>query len=429
MRCRVEIDAARLGWAGCRGSADRRCVDACPGGGVGHRSVLDRHRGSKTVQVDEATGGADVLAGSLRRARQLFSEELTRLEVTLDERAALDCLLDEMADQFDISRQTLVRGYLGEEAVRELARRAAAEATGSDASLHAASERVAQEHPESADWPLLVRNYLVDHYAVRSGADRLAQVFLGEGAGVEERGLLRFGYCLPHRVAEALSCVADDTVAVVSAQHRSLVSPGLPLVADRGWGRPQFEWAYELVASAYRRRTGIGCDRLVWAWADSAMVTAAHWPHLGAAQARNMLAGIGGPGAVAVVARVPVERCLFSSHIVWDGLLLRGRYIPTDIEDALRFHVAHGSTQMGDDNRESVVGDAIVESWLERFFSTPADRACDFRLQVCVDRVDPEEIVEVIDIERNRAVPARWMMSPDVDPSPLTARGPTTTTR
>lgn len=107
-----------------------------------------------------------MLVGSLRRARQLFSEELTRLEVTLDERAALDCLLDEMADQFDMSRQTLVRGYLGEETVRELARRAAAEATGWVASLHAASQRVAQEHPHSADWPPLVRNYLIDHYTV-----------------------------------------------------------------------------------------------------------------------------------------------------------------------------------------------------------------------------------------------------------------------
>ena len=360
----------------------------------------------------------------MRRARQLFSEELTQLEVTLDERAALDCLLAEMADQFDISRQTLVRGYLGEATVRELARRAAAEATGWDASLHAASHRVAQEHPESADWPPLVRNYLVDHYAVLSGGDKLAQVFLGGASGVEERGLLRFSYRLPDQVAEALGCVTDGTVAVVSAQHRSLVNPRAPLLADRGWGRPQFEWAYGLMASAYRRLTGIGCDRLVWAWADSAMVTAAHWPHLGAAQARNMLAGIGGPGAVAVVAGVPVERCLFSSHIVWDGLVLRGRYIPTDIEDALRFHAAHGSTQIDNDNRESTVGDAIVQSWVERLFSTPDDRACDFRLQVCVDRIDPGEIVGVIDIEPNRSVAARWMISPGVDPSPLTEGGP-----
>lgn len=370
--------------------------------------------------MDEATGRADVLVGSLRRARQLFSEELTRPGVILDERAALDCLLDEMADQFDISRQTLVRGYLAEETVRELARRAAGEATGWDASLHAASQQVAQEHPDSTDWPPLVRNYLVDHYAVRSGGDKLAQLFLGEASGVEERGLLRFRYRLPNPVAEALSCGADGKVAVVSAQHRSLVNPQVPLLADRGWGRPQFEWAYELVSAAYRRQTGIGCDRLVWAWADSAMVTAAHWPHLGSAQARDMLAGIGGPGAVGVVARVPVERCLFSSHIIWDSLVLRGRYIPTDIDDALRFHAAHGSTQMDKNNRKSVVGDAIVQSWLERFFSTPGDRACDFRLQVCVDRIDPEEIVEVIDIERNRSVPARWMISPGVDPSPLT---------
>jgi hypothetical protein len=120
--------------------------------------------------------------------------------------------------------------------VRELARRAAAEATGWDASLHAASQRVAQEHPHSADWPPLVRNYLVDHYAAGSGGDKLAQVFLAEASGVEERGLLGFSYRLPDQVAEAFSCVADGTVAVVSAQHHSLVNPRVPLMADRGGG-------------------------------------------------------------------------------------------------------------------------------------------------------------------------------------------------
>lgn len=75
---------------------------------------------------------------------------------------------------------------------------------------------------------------------------------------------------------------------------------------------------------------------------------------------------------------------------------------------------------MGTDNRESVAGGTIVQSWVERFLSTPGDRACDFHLQACVDRIDPDEIVEVIDIERKRSVPAWRMISRGVDPSPLT---------
>lgn len=266
---------------------------------------------------------------------------------------------------------------------------------------------------------------MIDHHAARFGAAILAGMFFGEEAEVEDKGLFRFGYRHPASVAEAISSSTDGTVAVVSVQHRSLVKPAMPLVADAGWGRAEFEWAYELMLSVYQRRTGIDCDRLVWAWADSAMTSAAHCPHLVGAGARDLLAGIGGPEAVAVVARVPVERCLFSSHIIWDALVLRGRYIPTDIEDALCFHAAHGSTRIDGDDPRSVAGDAIVDSWLERFFYAPADRSCDVRLQVCVDRIDPQEIVEVVDIDRHRAGPSWWMIDPGVDPRPLTARTPT----
>lgn len=66
----------------------------------------------KTAGMAEATGDGRQPVGSLRRARQVFSKEVTRLGVTLDERAALDGLLDEMTEQFGISRQTLVRSYI-----------------------------------------------------------------------------------------------------------------------------------------------------------------------------------------------------------------------------------------------------------------------------------------------------------------------------
>ena len=378
----------------------------------------------KTAGVVGATGGVGVPVGSLRRARQVFSEELARLGVILDERAALDGLLDEMTDQVGMSRQRLVRSYLRNDTVRQMARRAATEG-----SLQAASRAVAQDYPEAADWPASVRNYMIDHYAARSGAAILARMFFGEGAGVEELGLFRFRYGHPGSAAEALGSTADGTVAVVSAQHRSLVERGMPLVADGGWGRPEFEWAYELMLAVYRRRTGVDCDRLLWAWADSAMTAAAHCPHLVTAGARELLAGIAEPEAVAVVARVPVERCLFSSHIIWDGLVLRGRFIPTDIEDALCFHAAYGSTRIDDGDRRSVVGDAIVDSWLERFFWASADRSCDVRLQVCVDRIHPEEIIEVVDVDGHRAAPSSWMIDPGVDPRPLTAITPTSNMR
>jgi hypothetical protein len=152
------------------------------------------------------------------------------------------------------------------------------------------------------------------------------------------------------------------------------------------------------------------------------MTAAAHCPHLVTTAAAELLAGIGEPEAAAVVARVPKERCLFSSHIVWDGLVLRGRYIPTDVEDALCFHAAHGSTRLDEDDPGTEVGHAIVDSWLERFFWAPADRSCDVRLQVCVDRIDPDEIIQVVDIDPRRAAATPWMIDPGVDPGPLTAR-------
>jgi hypothetical protein len=38
-----------------------------------------------------------------------------------------------------------------------------------------------------------------------------------------------------------------------------------------------------------------------------------------------------------------------------------------------------------------------------------------------VDRIDPGEIVEVVDIDRRQAAPSSWMIDPGVDPRPLTA--------
>jgi hypothetical protein len=46
----------------------------------------------------------------------------------------------------------------------------------------------------------------------------------------------------------------------------------------------------------------------------------------------------------------------------------------------------------------------------------------DVPLQVYVDRIDPEAIVQVVDIDRWRAAPSWRMIDPGVDPRPLSAR-------
>lgn len=154
-------------------------------------------RGGTICAMDEPVGTA-------RRARQVFAAELARLDVVIDERGALDALVDEMASQLRISRSYLVKTYLTEGAVVGMARRAAAEATGWDASLHAARLQVATERPETADWPEDVRNYLIDHVSTRSASEQMAAAFLGDGARIDEVGLLRFRYRFGEGFADAL---------------------------------------------------------------------------------------------------------------------------------------------------------------------------------------------------------------------------------
>ena len=247
--------------------------------------------------------------GTVRRARQLFAAELARLDVLVDERCALDALLDEMASQVGVSRSYPVKAYLTEAAVVGMARRAATEATGWDAALHDARRRVVSEHPQTAGWPEQVRNYLIDHVSTRSSSEQMAVAYLGDGAGIDEVGLLRFRYRVADGLADALGCGGSEgTIPIVTVQHRHLVDRSGPLSADRAWGRPCFEGAYEFMRAAYRRRVGVDCERLVWAWADAATCAAAHRPDLVGPDARHHLGTLADPGTVLVAARVPVER-------------------------------------------------------------------------------------------------------------------------
>lgn len=358
--------------------------------------------------------------GTLRRARQCFAGELARLDVVLDERAVLDALLDEMADQIGVSRSTLVSTYLTEDVVVGMAGRAATETTGWDPALHVARQLVMGEHPEAAGWPDPVRNYLIDHINTRTSSQAVARAYLGDVATVEEVGLLRFGYRLRADLADELGPDgADATIPVVTVQHRDLVERPGPLRADPGWGRPGFEWAYELMRGAYRRRTGTECARLVWAWADFAISAAAHRPDLAGPDARDHLAALAEPDTVIVVARIPVDRCLATSHILWDGAVLRGRYIPLDIDDAVRFHGRHGSCRLDDDHRSDLSA-AVIDSWADRLFPTGADWS-EVRLQVCADRIEPDEIVDILDVARPASPRLTWMPDPGVKPERLHA--------
>jgi hypothetical protein len=173
------------------------------------------------------------------------------------------------------------------------------------------------------------------------------------------------------------------------------------------------------MVSTYRRRTEITCDRLIWAWADAAMVGAGHYPELIHPGARRLLAGSGSHGQVVVIARVPAGRCLITSHVLWDALVLRGRLIPLDLEDALAFHAAHGSCLLNQD-ADSPADDAIFHSWRDRCFRVSPDPA-DYRLQVCLDRIEPDEIVGLIEVDDQGRSELPWLgPAGAVGPRPLT---------
>ncbi len=97
-----------------------------------------------------------------------------------------------------------------------------------------------------------------------------------------------------------------------------------------------------------------------------------------------------------VLARLPIERCLFSAFGLWDRFVLRGRYVPTDLADAVDFYHRHPSL---DDSKDmKVARDEVLTSWSTRVFQSPPCSNIE-RLQICVDRIEPHEIVALSEIE------------------------------
>jgi len=335
--------------------------------------------------------------GTITWARQVFAEEMASMGVVCDERAALDAELDSLAVFHGVSRRHLVAYYIDEPMIRQIARRAATMITGLDAGLLLARAGLDEEYPEAAHWPEEVRNYLIDHLAAHQGALEYAEATTGGRLGVEETGLLRFRYTDPSGLASALD-PGPDSVLVLTIQHPDVLVPGRALRADPAWGRPIFEWAYRLMEDSYRNSTGIDARRLIWAWADLATVAAAQRPELAVAGAIDQFgAANGNPKAVAVLALVPVERCLFTSHLLFDGFVLRGRYAASDIDDALAVHHRFGRCHLDPSDPADPIRDTVIASWVERLL-VGADRA-DVRLQVCLDRIEPEEIVAVVPLK------------------------------
>jgi hypothetical protein len=332
--------------------------------------------------------------GTTRWARQIFAQELDRLGVACDARA-LDDRLDEIAERMWVSRTQVIRSYLTAANLRSIAQQVAMAVTGRDISVLEAAVVVAEAHPEAREWPQAVRDYLIDHVSADDAAASYVESFGARGVNVEDLGLFRFRYRDYFDLVGELGYGAGGAVPVVSIQHPDLVARRGPLRADAGWGRPHFEWAYKFVHACYGAQSGGPCPRLLWAWADLPTCVAAHRPDLVAPGALAQLAPVAVAGSVAVAAMVPIERCVFTSHVLFDGLMLRGRYIPSDIDDALDMHRRFGRCALPSDAApDKELYEAISDSWVHRLFLAPHDWR-DVRLQVCVDRIERDEIVSV----------------------------------
>lgn len=331
----------------------------------------------------------------MRRAREVFARELARLGVSLPERPALDGLLNELATRARVSRPYFVRTFLTEETVVKLAWRAVTERTGQRPELHLARQAIKDRFPDAVEWPEPVRNLLVEHIALRGDAEDMAEALLGHRRIEEVGSPLQFRYEDDGLASWRATDSDDGSLTVVTVQSCELMNHPGPLQPDPAWGYPEFEWAYPLMEAAYRRQTGSSCRRVLWAWADPAVAMAAQRPDLCTSGAPDDLLALARPGSVIVVARVPVERCLLTSHVLWDAVVLRGRYLPVSFEDAVAFFHRYGTLTLPDDADDRLF-DAISASWVTRFLSA-GTHPMDFMLQACVDEIRTVEIVSVLE--------------------------------
>jgi len=357
--------------------------------------------------------------GTLGWARQVFADELDRLGVACDSRIVLDEHLDDLAARVGVSRAYLVRTYLTDEAIRSIARQVAATGTDRDIDLLEAAATVAAEHPETAAWPDEVRDYLIDDVATGTAAARYASVFTAGRVGVEHLGLLRYRDLDPTGLADQLGYGTDGLVPVVTIQHRDLLGQIGPLRADPRWGRPRFEWAYQIIGAHYAQQHEQPGGRPLWAWADLPTVICAHRPDLATPDAQAQLAAVSPCNTVVVAARVPIERCLFTSHVLFDALMLRGRYIPADLDDAHAMHQRHGRCQLDRLDPDDPGHQAIIASWTQRILLAPHDWL-DVRLQACIDRIEPDEIISVTPLPATTPPPSDNPSQDGVEPELLT---------
>jgi len=236
--------------------------------------------------------------------------------------------------------------------------------------------------------------------------------------GVEPLALLRFRYLDTTGLVDELGYGADDLVPIVTIQHRDLLERPGPLRADRHWGRPRFEWAYQIVHDHYLKRRPAAGERLLWAWADLPTVLSAHRPDLATPDALSELAAVAPRHAVIVAARVPLSRCLFTSHVLFDALMLRGRYLPEGIDDALDLHRRLGRCHLDRLDPDDALHDAIVNSWTQRLFNA-RHHWLDVRLQACVDRVERHEIISVTPLSTHRPPRPDTAAGDGIEPEPL----------
>ena len=84
-----------------------------------------------------------------------------------------------------------------------------------------------------------------------------------------------------------------------------------------------------------------------------------------------------------------------TSHFLWDGFVLRGRYVPSSVDDAINFYDRHGTLHFQGIERRSddpQLVDEVLASWHDRVFNA-AYTGSELKLQATVTRIERVAVV------------------------------------
>ena len=342
--------------------------------------------------------------------------------VVPDAKARVRQWLDERAERMMHQRRSFVAGgYVTRTLAERLGMWLAQEATGLQVDLLRARTNLRRSWPSFGGLPAEVQGLAIDVEAERlRSADWHALVAAGEPIAAQ-LGVWRYRSLPPDERP------GEGEIDVVTVQDRALLERGgAAVVANTAWGRPPFEWAYEVMATVHRAKTG-QAGRLLWVWADPWLVRTARMPTQSTARARSAIADLASsPSQRLLVVRLPRSSITMSAHFLWDGFVLRGRYAPRSIDDAVDFHARHGTLRLAViDGRGSQLFEEIVTSWVETVFAANYI-GTELRLQATVTRIESSSMIAELD-PRSIAPLRPWSSSsvdedPDLVPQRLTER-------